>query len=109
VVVAVQGGGFAAAQAARCDEPPQRRQPVVLHPGQKVTSCRRVQTATFHGLLDRGFRVEAVDLVQVDVIGAQPPQRGVDLLEDRPAGLAREVLPVPRTAGSPSPLPELVY
>jgi len=34
-VVAVQGGGFAAAQAAQRDQPPRRRQLVVLHPGQE--------------------------------------------------------------------------
>src|SRR6202042_1099831 len=34
-VVAVQGGGLAAAQAAQRDQPPQRREPVVLHSGQE--------------------------------------------------------------------------
>jgi hypothetical protein len=33
--VAVQGGGLAAAQAAQRDQPPQRCQPVVLHPYQE--------------------------------------------------------------------------
>jgi hypothetical protein len=40
----------------------------------------------FHGLLDRGFRIEAMDLVQVDVVGAEPGQRSIDLLEHRLAG-----------------------
>ena len=43
-----------------------------------------------HRLLDRGVGVEAVDLVEVDVVGAEPRERGVDLLEDR---LARQALP----------------
>jgi hypothetical protein len=34
-VVAFQGGGLAPAQAAQRDQPPQRRQPVVLHSGQE--------------------------------------------------------------------------
>ncbi|MPM32210.1 hypothetical protein SDC9_78770 [bioreactor metagenome] len=38
-----------------------------------------------HCLFDRGVRIEAVDLVQVDVVGAEPLQRGVDLFEDRPS------------------------
>jgi hypothetical protein len=38
-------------------------------------------------VFDRCVRVEAVDLVQVDVVGAEAGQRGVDLLHDR---LARE-------------------
>ena len=41
-----------------------------------------------HRLLDRGVGVEAVDLVQVDVVGAEPGQGGVDLFEDRLAGQA---------------------
>src|SRR5437870_13851491 len=36
----------------------------------------------------RGARVEAVDLVQVDVVGAEPGQGGVDLFHDRLAGQA---------------------
>jgi hypothetical protein len=40
----------------------------------------------FHGLVDRGVRVEAVDLVEVDVVGAKTAQRGVDLLHDGFAG-----------------------
>ena len=43
-----------------------------------------------HGLLDRRLRVEAVDLVEVDVVGAEPRQRRVDLFED---GLAGQALP----------------
>ncbi len=42
----------------------------------------------FHRLLGRRLRVEAVDLVQVDVVGAEPGQGGVDLLHDRPPGQA---------------------
>ena len=34
-VVAVQGGGLTAAQAAQRDQPPQRREPVVFHSGQE--------------------------------------------------------------------------
>lgn len=41
-----------------------------------------------HGLLERGVVVEAVNLEQVDVVGAQAAQRGVDLIED---GSARQV------------------
>ena len=41
-----------------------------------------------HGLLDRRLGVEAVDVVDVDVVGAQPPQRRVDLFEDGLAGQA---------------------
>lgn len=36
-----------------------------------------------HRLLDGRVRVEAVDLVQVDVVGAEAGQRGVDLVHDR--------------------------
>ena len=42
----------------------------------------------FHGLLDRGVRVEAVDLVEVDVVGAESGQGRVHLLHDRLAGQA---------------------
>jgi DNA/RNA-binding domain of Phe-tRNA-synthetase-like protein len=37
----------------------------------------------FHGFRDGGGRVESVDLIQVDVVGAEPAQRVVKLLEDR--------------------------
>jgi hypothetical protein len=40
----------------------------------------------FHGLLDRHRGVVAVDLVQVDVIGAEPAQALLDLSEDRAPG-----------------------
>jgi len=43
-----------------------------------------------HRLLDRGLRDEPVNLVEVDVVGAQPSQRGVDLFHDR---LARQTGP----------------
>jgi hypothetical protein len=33
-------------------------------------------------LVDIGLRVRAVDLVQVDPVGAQPPQRVLDLAHD---------------------------
>src|SRR4029077_18763947 len=39
-----------------------------------------------HGLGDRGSGVESVDLVQVDAVGAEPGQGGVDLLHDGLAG-----------------------
>jgi hypothetical protein len=35
-----------------------------------------------HRLLERRLLVVAVALVEVDVIGAQPGERGIDLLED---------------------------
>jgi hypothetical protein len=40
-----------------------------------------------HGLLDRRARIEAVDLVEVDVIDAEPRQAGIDGGED---ALARQ-------------------
>ena len=40
----------------------------------------------FHRFLDGRFRVEAVDLVQIDVISAEAGQGGIDLLHDRLAG-----------------------
>ena len=42
----------------------------------------------FHRPLDRRLRVEAVDLVQVGVVGAQPSQGRVDLFHNRLAGQA---------------------
>jgi len=42
----------------------------------------------FHGFLDRGVGVEAVDLIEVDVVGFEPGQRRVDLFHDRSAGQA---------------------
>src|SRR5665647_40900 len=53
----------------------------------------------FHRLFARRLGVEAVDLVEVDVVGAQPGQRGVDLLHHR---AARQAL----TAGPVGHLPE---
>ena len=44
-----------------------------------------------HRLLDRRVRVPAVDLVEVDVVGAQPAQRGVDRGQDVLAGQAAVV------------------
>ena len=41
-----------------------------------------------HGLCDWSLGIEAVDLVEVDVVGAEPGQGGVDLLNDRCAGQA---------------------
>jgi len=41
---------------------------------------------SFRGLLDGSFGIEAVDLVEVDVVGAEAGQRGVDLFEDGLAG-----------------------
>ena len=41
-----------------------------------------------HRLLDRGVVVPAVDVVDVDVVGAQPAQRGVDRGQDVPPGQA---------------------
>jgi hypothetical protein len=34
-IVAVEGGGLASAQAAQGDQPPQRGEPVVLHPDEE--------------------------------------------------------------------------
>src|SRR5699024_6936981 len=44
-----------------------------------------------HGLLDGGVVVKAVDDVQVQVIGAQPPESAVDLPQDGLAGKAAGV------------------
>ena len=46
-----------------------------------------------HGLLGRRAGVPAVDLVEVDVVGAQTPQRGVDGGQDVLTGQAAVVLP----------------
>ena len=46
-----------------------------------------------HRLGERGGRVVPVALVQVDVVGAQPPERGVELLLD----LGRRQAAVPRS------------
>ena len=40
----------------------------------------------FEGLLNRGVRVEPMDLVEVDVVGAEPTERGVDGVEEMLAG-----------------------
>jgi hypothetical protein len=40
------------------------------------------------GLLDVGFRTGSVYLVEVDVVGVQPAQGGLDLADDPPAGAA---------------------
>jgi hypothetical protein len=37
-----------------------------------------------HGLLDRGSRIEAVDLVEVDIVGAEPAQ---GIVEYRNSGI----------------------
>jgi hypothetical protein len=42
-----------------------------------------------HGFLDRGGGVETVDLVQVHVVGAEPAQGVIELLDDRAPGQAR--------------------
>lgn len=42
-----------------------------------------------HGLLERGVVVEAMDLEDIDVVGVEALERGVDLVED---GRAREVV-----------------
>src|SRR5664280_511261 len=49
---------------------------------------------SFHRLFDRRLGVEAVDLVEVDVVGAQPGQRGVDLLHHRAARQALATRPI---------------
>ncbi|CAM5663911.1 hypothetical protein SVIOM74S_09899 [Streptomyces violarus] len=46
-----------------------------------------------HRLLDRGMRVEAVDLVEVDVVGAEPGEALVELAEDGLAGQSAAVGP----------------
>ena len=48
----------------------------------------------FQGLLDRRVRVEPVDLVEVDVVGPEPSEGGVDGLEQVLAGQAAVVRPV---------------
>ena len=53
----------------------------------------------FHGLGHGSLGVEPVDLVQVDVAGAEPGQGGVDLLEDGLAGQARAAGAVVHPAG----------
>jgi hypothetical protein len=40
----------------------------------------------FHGFLDRRGGVEAVDLVEVDVVGAEPLQGVIELFDDRAPG-----------------------
>jgi hypothetical protein len=45
---------------------------------------------SLHRLLNRGVRVEAVNLIEVDVVGVEPEQRGVNLLQD---GLTGQALP----------------
>jgi hypothetical protein len=47
-----------------------------------------------HGLLDGRLVVPPVDLVQVDVVGAQSPQRGVDGVEDMAPGESAVVRPL---------------
>src|SRR5581483_81782 len=58
--------------------------------GAEIAGLARLDDVVqgFHRLLGRGLRVEAVDLVQVDVVGAQAGQRGIDLLHYRPPGQA---------------------
>ena len=43
------------------------------------------------GLLDRGVRIEPVDLIEIDVIGPEAPQRGVDGVEQVLPGQAAVV------------------
>jgi hypothetical protein len=43
---------------------------------------------SFHGLLDGGEGIEAMDLEEIDVVRTQAFQRGVDCVEDRLAGEA---------------------
>jgi hypothetical protein len=52
----------------------------------------------FHGLLDRRVGVEAVDLVEVDVVGAKTSQGSIQLLKDR----------LPRQTGAAGTLVHLV-
>ena len=63
-----------------------------VHRGRTdVASLARLDDVVqrLHRLLDRRVRVEAVDLVEVDVVRAEPSQRCVDLFENR---LARQAL-----------------
>ena len=68
-----------------------RELPRVHRGGADVARLARLDDVVqrLHRLLDRRVRVEAVDLVQVDVVRAEPRQRRVDLFEDR---LARQAL-----------------
>jgi hypothetical protein len=52
----------------------------------------------FHGFLDGNGRVPAMDLVQVDILGAEPGQAGIDLGEDL---LAREAAAIGPTTHPP--------
>ena len=47
----------------------------------------------FDGLLDRGAAIPAMDLVEVDVVGAESAQAGIDLGEDRLARQPGGVVP----------------
>jgi hypothetical protein len=51
---------------------------------ERVDPCPPI-VKRFHRLLDRRLRVEAVDLVEVDVVGAEALQRRVDHRRHRPA------------------------
>src|SRR3954447_5843313 len=61
-------------------------------------ACADHVVQRFHRLLDRSPRVPAVDLVEVDVVEAEPLQRGVDRGEHVLARQARAVHPGHRSA-----------
>lgn len=69
--------------------------PGVHRTGPDVADLARLDQVVqrLHRLLDRGVRVEAVDLVEVDVVGAQAPQAVVDLGHHRLAGESGAVGP----------------
>ena len=73
-----------------------RRRAAVWRTARRASTMRRGSgpcglddvVQCFGGLGDRGGGVAAVDLVQVNVVGAEPGQGGVDLFHDRLAGQA---------------------
>ena len=60
---------------------PHRRRTEIAH-----LPCTDDVVERLHRLLDRCHRVPAMDLIEVDVVGAEPRQALVDLAEDRLAG-----------------------
>ena len=63
---------------------PHRRRAEVAHLAGPHHVVQRL-----HGLLDRHLVIETVDVVDVDVVGAQPPQRRVQPVPGSPCGTGR--------------------
>jgi Transposase len=55
---------------------------VVLEARQVKTTLSSMRVQCLQGLVDRRSRIVAVELIEVDVIGAEPSKRGVDRVED---------------------------